>query len=200
MGRTPQSYFDPVDAGTANYREVYWRIYMRNQPGWVGGSGYKFSRVMVFASESSWAEAMVAHVWGGGSDYLSIDPVRGTDEAGNLRTTGYNDFDNFSWLGSDRSSTPVFGSPHVGQWHCYEAQVRLNDPGSSNGLFRLWIDGELEAERTGLNFLGSYNAYGINGLFLENYWNGGSPVDQERYFDNLVVSTEPIGCPEVTAG
>jgi hypothetical protein len=31
-------------------------------------------------------------------------------------------------------------------------------------------------------------------VFVENYWNTGSPVAQERYLDNLVVSTQRIGC------
>ena len=30
-------------------------------------------------------------------------------------------------------------------------------------------------------------------IFIENYWNSGSVRLQERYFDNIVVSTEPIG-------
>jgi hypothetical protein len=39
----------------------------------------------------------------------------------------------------------------------------------------------------------------INAVFFENYWNAGSPVQQERYFDNLVISTQSIPCKcEVT--
>jgi hypothetical protein len=197
FGRTPQSYFRPVDAGTANYREIYWRMYVRHQAGWVGGGGDKLSRAMIFASSSSWAQAMFAHVWSGTGttqNYLFIDPASGTDEAGNLRTTQYNDFANMRWLGSARSVTPLFDAAHVGQWYCVEARARLNDAGQSNGVFQLWIDGRLDAERTGLNWVGSFNAYGINAVFFENYWNAGSPQAQERYFDNLVVSTQPIGC------
>ena len=37
-------------------------------------------------------------------------------------------------------------------------------------------------------------AYGINAVFFENYCNNGSPVTQTHYFDNLVISTKPIGC------
>ena len=72
--------------------------------------------------------------------------------------------------------------------------MRLNDAGQSNGTFELWIDGSLDAQRTGLNWVGSYSAYGINALFLENYWNAGSPVAQDRFMDRLVVSTQRIGC------
>ena len=52
----------------------------------------------------------------------------------------------------------------------------------------------LDAQRTGLNFVGSYDAYGINALFFENYWNTGAPAAQERDLDNIVVSMQRIGC------
>src|SRR5205823_10776963 len=42
MGKVPSG-LRPVDAGTALYRDLYWRLYVRNQPGWVGGGGYKRS-------------------------------------------------------------------------------------------------------------------------------------------------------------
>lgn len=197
FGRTPQEYMAPVDAGTADYREIYWRLYVRHAPDWIGGGGDKLSRATVFA-EASWAQAMIAHVWSGGSPAnwarLVIDSASGTDESGTLRTTKYNDFDNLRWLGGVLGSTPIFAEDHVGRWYCVEAQVRLNDAGDANGTFRMWIDDALEAERTGLNWLGAYERYGLNAVFLENYWNDGSAADQERYFDNFVVSTERIGC------
>jgi hypothetical protein len=79
MGRTPSSYFRPADAGTANYRDVYWRIYVKHQAGWVGGGGDKLSRAFVFAN-SNWAEAAIGHVWSGASpgadqDVLLADPA-----------------------------------------------------------------------------------------------------------------------------
>ena len=72
--------------------------------------------------------------------------------------------------------------------------MKLNVAAASDGIFEMWIDGALEAQRTGVNWLGTYSAYGINAVFLENYWNTGSPRRQERYFDNFVVSTQRIGC------
>lgn len=123
-----------------------------------------------------------------------IDPASGTDSAGTLRTTTYNDFANLRWLGAARSQTPIFDSSHVGQWYCVEAHARLNDAGQSNGTFDLWINGNPEAARSGLNWVGSFSAYGINAVYLENYWNNGSPVAQARDMDNFVVSTSRIGC------
>ena len=42
--------------------------------------------------------------------------------------------------------------------------------------------------------MGAYSAFGLNAILLESYWNTGSPADQERYFDDFVVSETPIGC------
>jgi Big-like domain-containing protein len=196
FGKTPDPYIRPVDAGTATYRELYWRMYVMNQPGWTGGGGDKLSRALIFAS-STWAEAALAHVWSGsGSDanYLVLDPASGTDLQGNLVTTQYNDFANLRWLGATRSGTPLFDAAHVGAWHCIEAHARLNDPNQSNGVFELWMDGALNARETSLNWVGTYGQYGFNAVFFENYWNAGSPQAQDRYFDDIVVSTAPIGC------
>jgi hypothetical protein len=58
----------------------------------------------------------------------------------------------------------------------------------------LWVDDRAEARQAGFNWIGRFSDYGINVVYLENYWNDGAPQPQERYFDNFVVSTERIGC------
>jgi len=90
--------------------------------------------------------------------------------------------------------TPLFDPGHVGRWYCIEAHAQLNTPGEPDGVFEYWLDGNLEARETGLNWVGPFSPYGINAVFFENYWNGGSPAAQERYFDNIVVGTQRIGC------
>ncbi len=199
VGLTPQTYFDPVDAGTEKYRELYWRVYLRLQPGWSGGGGDKLSRAFVYASTTSWAQAAIAHVWAGDDNtqyenILMVDPARGTDALGNLVTTGYNDFAHLTWLGLVRGTNPIYATANAGVWRCIEAHARLNDAGQSNGVLEFWIDGTLDAQKTGMNFIGSFSAYGLNAVFLENYWNNGSPAAQDRFFDNFVVSTQRIGC------
>src|SRR2546426_131888 len=195
MGRTPMSGWNKADAGTANYREMYWRMYLRTQPGWPGGSFYKLMRATVFAT-ANWAQAAIAHGWGGAAatNTLQLDPARGTDAAGNVLTTSYNDGAHFTWLGTAYGRTPLFDASHVGQWYCIEAHVKLNDAGQSNGVFEYWINGALETQKTGLNWLGAFSAYGINTVMFENYNNYGSPVAQDRYIDNIVVSTQRVGC------
>lgn len=198
FGKTPSAYLRPVDSGVTKYREVYWRIYLFVPSTWQGAGADKLSRAMVL-SASDWSQAMIAHVWSGKdqtseANLLVIDPASGTDTNGTLITSGYNDFQNLRWLGKLASSTPIFSSNNLGKWQCIEAHVKLNDAGTSNGIFQLTINGALEAEHTSLNWVGNYSDYGINAIFFENYWNNTSPVNQTRYFDNLVISTQPIGC------
>src|SRR3989449_1057731 len=91
MGRTPMSGWNKADAGTANYREMYWRMYLRTQPGWLGGSFYKLMRATVFAT-ANWAQAAIAHVWcdPAATNTLQLDPARGTDAAAEAPSTRRN--------------------------------------------------------------------------------------------------------------
>jgi hypothetical protein len=191
FGRVPHNYFDKGIRSQEDFRDIYYRMYLKNQAGWQG-SPAKLSRATVFAG-SNWSQAMIAHLWSQG-DYLLVDPASGVDETGTVVTTTYNDFANLHWLGYQRGTTPIFDAQHDDRWFCIEAHVRLNDPGQANGIQEFWIDGQLEARRSGLDFVNSYTDYGINAIFIENYWNSGSPKTQERYFDNFVVSTTRIGC------
>jgi hypothetical protein len=196
FGRTPASYFRAADAGAADYRDIYWRFYLRNESGWSGGGGDKLTRAIVFAN-SNWAEAAIGHLWSGGSSnpyILVLDPASGTDAQGSLRATQYNDFANFRWLGGRSGQLAIFAAANVGRWYCVEAHMKLNDAGQSNGIFEFWIDGALQAQSTTLNWVGSYRDYGINAVFLENFWNAGSPRPQSRFFDNFIISTARIGC------
>jgi hypothetical protein len=143
-------------------------------------------------AESDWSQGLIAHVWGGKGDVLCIDPATGIRNSQKV-TTRYNDFQNLKWLGLRNGQTPIFNTSESGRWVCVEAHVRLNTPGKEDGVFELWVDGKLEAARTDLNWHGDWQEYAINAFFLENYWNDGSGKRQARWFDNLVISTAPIG-------
>lgn len=175
-----------------DFREIYWREYLRMADGWTGNPN-KLSRATILAT-TGWAQAMIAHLWGGSSDYLVIDPATGIDASGNLMTTKYNDFSNLRWLGARTGTTPIFSPSVSGAWRCIETHVKLNAPGSSDGVFEFWIDGVPETTRTDLNWVGTWQTYGINAVFFENYWNAGAPDRRMRYMDNVVIATRRIGC------
>lgn len=198
FGRSPSAYFSKGIRPNSDFREVYYRMFVRLQKGWKGNP-FKLSRATVMA-KSDWSQAMIAHLWGDDGERLKLDPVSCTDAAGTVKCSGYNDFNYMKWLGSKAGVTPLFNGTFEDKWVCVETRVRLNDAGKANGIHEYWMNDVLEARREGLDFLGGYNAYGINAVFFENHWNSGSPRLQERYFDNIVVSTQRIGCKEDPGG
>jgi hypothetical protein len=195
FGRVPQGLGYPSQShNSRDFREIYWRLYLRNQPGWSGRPD-KLSRALVFGSETSWATAMAAHVWSSTSQpILVIDPASGIDGNNNLVTTSYNDFAHLRWLGAQPGAADVFFPANAGTWFCIEAHVKLNAVEAADGVFELWINGSLDAQKTGLNWVGSWQNYGINSIFVENFWNNGAPGERVRFIDNIVISTRRIGC------
>ncbi len=195
FGDSP-AYSSQAVRSDTKFADVYWRIYVKHQHGWMGGGPAKLSRATSLVPPG-WRQAMIAHVWSSG-EALTLDPASGV-RSDRVVTTKYNDFDNLTWLGNKPTSKfQLHSTGESGRWVCVEARAKLNTPGERNGLNQLWIDGRLEAQRRELDWRGNYTAHTINAVFLEAYWNDGSPVDQSRWIDNFVISSErvgPIVCP-----
>jgi hypothetical protein len=196
FGRVPNDGYRVTNIRpNTDFREVYWRQYLKMHEDWTAGHPYKLSRAFSFGSPAHWGQAMIGHLWHGPE--LFLDPASGIKEVGGVDTlvaTQYNDGTNFTWLGNARGTTPIYTDANAGKWFCVEAHIKLNTPGLSDGLFEYWIDDALEARRENLNWVRSWQDYAINAVYFENYTNGGSPVERERYFDNLVIASERIGC------
>lgn len=199
FGRNPVPYMNKNIRNQEDFREVYYRMFLKMQDNWQGNPE-KLSRATVIA-KSNWGQAMSANTWQGSDKQLGIDPtsciytIASTDV---VTCEGYNDFSQRYFLGYKSGTTPIFETSQAGQWQCVEVHIKLNDAGMSNGIQEFWVNDNLEASSTNLDFVGTYNDYAINAVFFENYWNAGSPKNQERYFDNIVVSTERIGCKTAT--
>lgn len=97
------------------------------------------------------------------------------------------------WLPVAVSDFDYNNPANVGRWICHEMYVKTNTSGQADGAYRFWADGQMIIERTGVDLRGS-TSFEFNEVMLDTYWNGGSPVEQSRYYDNLVISTSPIGC------
>lgn len=201
IGRSPDPHMLYAAMPEKDFDEIYWRMDVKYEAGWKGGGGDKLSRATVIAGKS-WQQSMIAHIWSGGgahsNHYLVMDPATGVNEKSELVTKRYNDFSNLRWLGNKRGVNDIFSGQKTGKWYCIVAHVKLNTPGKADGIFEFWIDDELQAGSYDLNWHGNWNknpnSYMINAIFFENYWNSGSVQDQERYFDNIVISTQPIPC------
>lgn len=80
------------------------------------------------------------------------------------------------------------------QWYAIQYYVKVNTPGSSDGILRGWIDGKPVMERTGLRF-DDTGKYQIEKVWM-NVFHGGkelAPQTMHLFIDNVVVSTKPIG-------
>lgn len=96
------------------------------------------------------------------------------------------------WLPLEHSGFHFTGE-NLGRWICHEMRVLANTPGQSNGAYTFWVDDVVVVERTSVDLVGS-TEYHYNNAMLDAYWNGGSPAEQSRYYDNMVVATSRIGC------
>jgi hypothetical protein len=68
----------------------------------------------------------------------------------------------------------------LGRWFAVEQELVLNTPKKADGLLRLWVDGVLRAEMTGLDLRAESDVV-IHGVMADVHF-GGTPVD--TYFPN----------------
>jgi hypothetical protein len=81
-----------------------------------------------------------------------------------------------------------------GRWVCLEIMMRLNTPGEADGVMAFWVDGALVHEQTGMHWR-DIEALQLNKAWLQHYIAGGDADRSNKiWFDDMVVSTEPIGC------
>ncbi len=192
FGKTPVA---PTRYTNQDFSEIYWRFYVLHESGWQGNP-IKLTRATIF-SDSDWSQAAIGHVWNNSSLGLKLEPVSGV--VGNaVVTKGYNDFENFSWLGGKSGKVEIYAPENSNKWHCIETRMTLNAPNKSDGIFEFWIDNVLQASKKNVNWRGGYTDYAINAIFLENYANGGMSRKQSRFMDNFVVSRERIRCKDAT--
>ena len=97
------------------------------------------------------------------------------------------------WSGQWQGYLPTTQIPYAAdRWICTEVQVKHNTPGQPDGELRVWIDGALMTQRTGVKFRDA--AVSWNAIEISGYYDGGSPKAQTSWVDDVVVSTQRIGC------
>ena len=183
----------PGYSNDSNFDEIYWRFRVKTQPGWPDVGPHNLTRLSAFA-QSDWGQAVVASLASRGDDVMLEGTASSCVYDGQVACAGVDDTESLEPLSTLTGTTPVFSSERAGKWQCIEARVKLNAPGDSDGVFQLWVDGRLEGDRSGLDWRGSWSEFGLNLLSIENLWVGGAPADLDRWFDDLVISTHPIGC------
>jgi hypothetical protein len=83
-----------------------------------------------------------------------------------------------------------------GKWYTIETYIKLNTPGKENGKMHAWVDGEMVLNRNNIKWR-TVDSLKLDGVFFAFGYGGGSsswaaPEDQYNYFDNWILSTQPI--------
>jgi len=96
--------------------------------------------------------------------------------------------------GNNFAPSPEVTLP-LDQWVCFEMMMKANDPGQANGEMAYWIDGALADERTDMAWRDSADLK-LNMVRLQHYLETSDAQSHSNriWFDDVVVSTEPIGC------
>jgi hypothetical protein len=96
------------------------------------------------------------------------------------------------WGNIFRPPTPVV-LPR-GRWTCLELSMHLNTPGQADGSMAFRVNDRLALEQTGMHWR-DVPELQLNKAWLQHYIaSGDAPQSNRIWFDDVVVSTAPIGC------
>jgi hypothetical protein len=158
---------------------LFMRYYHKFENGFSGFPP-KMAR-MRYRNLSNWSAPLEVHCWINTNKIVADVKAMDSKQANDV-----------GWLPIARTNFSFENPVNVGRWVCFEMEVQLNTPGKQDGLYRMWADDSLIVERLNVDLRGS-QSYLINEVMLDCYWNSGSPKEQNRYYDNFVISTQKIG-------
>jgi hypothetical protein len=122
------------------------RAWYNFAPGFDFGQGIKIGRVQSFNSTTQM------------NDIDIVMTVRSSGSVNQCGTTDMHDmglFFNGRPVGFDWGNITSTRRFERGRWYAIEYQVFLNTPGVRDGWVKIWVDGTLAAQKTGLNIRGN---------------------------------------------
>lgn len=181
-------YWFGVNVANENMSEIYVRFYFRvDDP----SGGCKFLKLFGIRNGDSYANSTFGlnyysntlnDVQYGGGDGLSNDSQR------IIRFNGTRSDENVTI----HKSTGEF-DPRDGKWHCFEAHMKYNDNGQRNGIYRVWIDGEMRLHAANVKNRNDLNSRFFESVQLANYCHSNWSHLWHLWFDDVVIADEPIG-------
>jgi hypothetical protein len=96
------------------------------------------------------------------------------------------------WLPNYHTTWGFLNEGNIGRWVHLELCVSLGE-GQRSDRIQAWADGMLICDIPNDDLAAGFKELTLNAMQWDCYWNGGSPASQSRFYDDLVLSTEPIG-------
>jgi hypothetical protein len=81
------------------------------------------------------------------------------------------------------------------RWYCIEAEVKHNTPRQNDGRIRIWIDDAVVLDHSNVRLRDDATSW--NAIQLNGWYDGAVPRDQSSWIDQIIVSTQRIGCGSV---
>jgi len=169
-------------------RKHYWTVvarwYHKFEEGFTPRDGkffpQKMARMRCFNGQQ-WMGAYTVLFWFSGPDaHMSIE-----------RHTFVPDADR-PWPPSHFANWYFSRPENVGRWIHFELRVAVG-PEKHSDRIQAWADGILVCDIENDDTAAGYREFGLNGMSWDTYWAGNSPREQSRFYDDLVLSTRPIG-------
>jgi hypothetical protein len=176
--------------GVTDLTEAYFRVYFQPQSDYSGGHEKMFD--FTRNTESGELVALCYNYFG--SQTIGCIPYLHQDDGVQGQANG--------WMRSNVASTVTIARTH---WYYFEMHVKLNTPGSYDGVFEWWMNDcgttgtscsgapTLRGRYTTVKYrdAGAESSVTLGGIWIENWAN--EATTGTMYYDNVVASKAPIG-------
>lgn len=112
--------------------------------------------------------------------------------------------DTWQFFGLSQNTGGDPAGVRYGQWDDLKLYVRLNTPGASDGIIRLYVNEELKVDYTNVN-IRQNTSYGLNKLILSSYATDQSMASGYQYYDDWSISSiepndwvSPLPAPQLS--
>lgn len=181
------------------FDHAFARLYVKFEPGWR--CGQNCTKLLGFYGnrlDDQWSGFGKAGIKPNGTDFFfaSLVTLNWTySDPGEIIFYSYfpemlQAPDGMYWGNFSYQTNPRIGL-QVTQWYCLELEVQANTPGQHDGFQKMWIDGTFKGQVSNMRWRDTTDLR-INAFQLT--FSGVVPITEHLWIDNVVVSTQKIGC------
>jgi hypothetical protein len=183
--------FNDTGLNIGSFNNLYFRFMVRFQPGFEFGKSGKLPGLAGGADNAGGHPPNGYDGWSGRLDWVANGGLISYMYVPGIKQYGLE----LPWQVNGQSKLL-----QPGQWECLEMRYQMNTPGQADGIAQGWFNGNLAVSKAGLNFR-STSSLSIDNILFDTFFGGAtpdyaSPQNQYADFDNFVVGTQYIGCPE----